>query len=251
MLGIPKEKGGIKRLFIADDGKLLLEGDQKQCEIRALGALANDTQMIDDFGAGKDFHGIARDRMYHKGYDKKNYTHQEVLDAKTVVFGPIYGRQPPSTARMLKCSVEEAYRYIRSIWDPYPIAEKYMADRIKEVHETGEIRCYFGHHRHFGLLTSDNIGHVENQARNVNIQSTASYINLSIMTYIFYHYDHDLILPLIPIHDAVLYSIDAARKNEARAIVEDVGNNLPSELLHTKMPFAVDIEMGRTWSGEG
>ncbi|GAH71101.1 unnamed protein product, partial [marine sediment metagenome] len=49
MLGIPVEKGGIKKLFVADEGKLLLVADQKTFELRIIGALSNDRNMMKDF----------------------------------------------------------------------------------------------------------------------------------------------------------------------------------------------------------
>jgi DNA polymerase I-like protein with 3'-5' exonuclease and polymerase domains len=98
--GIPDEKGGIKKLYLPRyEGWGIGNGDGAQMEVRALGALSNDRSMIEAFIKGVDFHGSARDRLYGRGFAKKNYTHQEVLDAKTAVFGPIYGRGAESLAQ--------------------------------------------------------------------------------------------------------------------------------------------------------
>ncbi|GAH71107.1 unnamed protein product, partial [marine sediment metagenome] len=119
--------------------------------------------------------------MFHKGLNKSSYTHQEVLDAKTVVFGPPYGRGAESVALQLHCSVKEARAYMDAIWDPYTSAMQFMRDRVREVHETGEVRSHYGRKRRWGLITSDNVKEVEHEARNFDVQSTATDTNLLIM----------------------------------------------------------------------
>ena len=244
MLGMPKEKGGIKKLFVADDGWLMLEGDGSQMEIRLLGALSNDRQMIADFGSKVDFHGQARNRLYGRGTSKKNYTHQEVLDAKTGVFGPIYGRGAASMARLLKCSVAEAQKYIDKLWEPYPTALAYLRSKEREVHVDGELVSYYGRYRRWGLITEDNVKSVEHEARNFTVSSASSDTNLLVMLAVYEKYDHELLLPLLPVHDSILCrvrpSVDIL---EYKMFCEKTAQ----ALLHTDMPFEYEVEVGSSW----
>ncbi len=276
MMGIPKEKGGIKKMFIADEGKLFAEVDGKQMELRVLGALSNDRQMIEDFSGDVDFHGRARDRMFHKGFSKKGYTHQEVLDAKTVVFGPVYGRGAESTAKMFwsakvaaargaggdldvwddlpgwkqKEEIATAQTYIESIWGPYPTARRFMADRKKELHENGEVRSFYGRKRRWGLITREIARDAENEAMNFSVSSPSSDTNLQTMLYIYNTYPHDFIFPLFTIHDAVLCSIDENRKAEATKELEETYRTIPKKLLNTDMPFEGEVEVSKRWGGD-
>ncbi len=260
MLGIPEEKGGIKKLFIADEGYLLAEGDQKAFELRILGAQANDLNLIRDLGEGKDFHGEVRDRLFGRGTDKANYTHQEVLDAKTVVFGPPYGRGAPSIARQFaggswramtredhSAKIREAQQWLNITWGPYSRALEYMQERIQEVHNTGEVRSFYGRKRRWGLITEDNVHAVENEARNFNVQSTASDTNLLVMLEIYNTFPHDLVMPLLPIHDSILMKIREDKIAELVPQIENIGTILPQKLLNTAMPFQFDLEVGKSW----
>ncbi len=260
MLGIPEEKGGIKKLFIADEGYIMAEGDQGQFELRILGALAGDLNMKSDFSEGRDFHGEIRDRLFGRGTAKSNYNHQEVLDAKTLAFGPPYGRKAPSIARQFakdkwntftdpekKVKVREAQQWLDITWEPYSRALEYMRERIREVHDTGEVRSYYGRKRHWGLITKDNVETVESEARNFNIQSTANDTNLLVMLEIYKTFPHDLVLPLLPIHDSILMRIREDKIAELAPQIEELGATLPQKLLNTTMPFKFDIEVGKSW----
>lgn len=247
MLGIPKDRGGIKKAFIGDEGKLVLECDGSQMEIRVGGALANDPQMIIDFANDIDFHGEARNRLYGRGTSKANYTHQEVLDAKTGVFGPIYGRGAPSMARLLKCSISEAQHYIDKLWEPYPTTLHYLEAKEVEVQENGEIRSYYGRWRHWGLITDDNLMSVKHEARNFPVSSAASDTNLQIMLAAYREYDHDILLPLLPIHDSIVCSI---RAEGAETIARDFKvfcERKAQQLLNTSMHFKYEASLGPNW----
>jgi len=260
LLGIPEEKGGIKKLFIADEGYVLAEGDQGQFELRVLGALSNDLNMVRDFSGGKDFHGEIRDRLFGRGTDKANYNHQEVLDAKTLAFGPPYGRGAPSIAQQFArgawrtmtreeqlARIREAQHWLDITWGPYSKALEYLQKRIQEVHETGEVKSHYGRKRHWGLITEDNVKAVEHEARNFNIQSTASDTNLLVMLEIYNTFPHDLVLPILPIHDSILMRIREDKVTELAPQIEKIGATLPQKLLNTEMPFEFDIEVGKSW----
>ena len=246
-LGVPKEKGGIKKLVIAPEGRLMMEGDGAQMELRVIGALANDRNMIADFISGRDFHGITRDRMFGRGPDKENYNHQEVLDAKTVVFGPPYGRSAESIAEQLKCTVREAQDFLDMIWGPYPDAMNWLEASVRELRETGEVVSHYGRVRHWGLLTQDTYEAAGKEARNFRVQSAATDTNLLIMIGIYETIDHDLIFPLLPTHDAILNDISEARQKEAKSTFKTYAESRAQELLNTDMPFAYDIGVGKSW----
>lgn len=260
MLGLPKEKGGIKKLFVADEGYLLGDGDQGAFELRILGALANDRNMIKDLSGGKDFHGEVRDRLFSRGTSKANYTHQEVLDAKTLVFGPPYGRGAHSIAKQFaggawrgltrdeqSDKTGEAQRWLDVTWGPYKRALEYMQERIQEVHDTGEVRTIYGRKRRWGLITEDNVTSVENEARNFSIQSTANDTNLLVMLEIYNAFPHDLVMPLLPTHDSILMAIREDIIAKLAPQIEKIGASLPRKLLNTKMLFEFDVEVGKSW----
>ena len=244
MLGLPKEKGGIRQLFVADEGKLLVMMDFKAMELRVAAVLSGDSNMMDSLSVGRDFHQEARERLFGK---RPSYTHQEVLDAKMIVFGPLYGRGIPSLARQLGCSLPEAQRYFDSVFAGFQVFLKWSDDRVAEAKENGEVRSYFGRKRRWGLITDDNLKDVEHEARNHPVQSTATDVNLLTMRKIYDTFDHDLVMPLLPIHDAILLSVDESRSKELIGDLTRLASTYPSELLQTRVPFGVEVTVGKEW----
>lgn len=247
MLGMPKEKGGVKKLFVADEGFVLLELDGKGMELWHLAALSNDPAMKADMGGGRDFHGEARNRLFGRGASKDNYNHQEVLDAKMIVFGPIYGRGAPSLAAQLKCAVSTAQEWIDAIWGKYPIAFKYLKDRLGEVRDNGEVLSHYGRKRRWGLITPDNLKDVDHESRNFAVSSPSSDTNLLCMLSIYNTFPSTDVLPLLPIHDAVLMSVNESKKDELIPAVCKLYRETAQRLMKTDMTFHVDAEVGKSW----
>jgi len=244
MLGLPKEKGGIRQMFIADEGKLLAMTDFRRMEMVVASILSGDKNMQAALGEGRDFHGEARERLFGK---KDSYTHQEALDAKTMVFGPLYGRGIPSMARQLKCNYQEAKEYFNRLFAPFHVFLDWSDAQAASAVETGESRSFFGRKRRWGLITDDNIKDVEHEAKNHPVSSTASDINLLTMLKVYHTIDHDLVMPLLPIHDAFLMSVDEERHEELIREVEHIVTTYPSQLLHTDMKFQVETTVGKEW----
>jgi uracil-DNA glycosylase family 4 len=245
MLGLPKEKGGIRQMFVADEGKVLVMMDFRRMELVVASILSGDKNMQEALSAGRDFHREARERLFGK---KETYTHQEVLDGKMMVFGPLYGRGIPSMARQLKCSIPEAQEYYNRLFAPFQVFLRWSDARAEEAKETGEVRSFFGRKRRWGLITDDNIKDVEHEARNHPVSSTASDVNLLTMLKIYHTFDHNLVMPLLPIHDALLMSVDESKAESLVKEVEQIATTYPSQLLHTDMKFSVEITVGKEWS---
>jgi len=244
MLGLPKEKGGIRQMFVADEGKLLVMMDFRRMELVVASILSGDKNMQAALSEGRDFHGEARERLFGK---KKSYTHQEVLDAKTMIFGPLYGRGIPSMARQLKCSNQEAKKYFDRLFAPFQVFLNWSEAQAKRAVETGESRSFFGRKRRWGLITNDNVWSVEHEAKNHPVSSTASDVNLLTMLKVYNTIDHNLVMPLLPIHDAFVMSVDEERHEELIREVEHIVTTYPSQLLHTDVKFQVETTVGKEW----
>lgn len=276
LFGIPDEKGGIKKLYSARwSGWGIGDGDGAQMEVRVLGALSNDRQMIADFQAGVDFHGAARNRLYGRGFDKKNYSHQEVLDAKTAVFGPIYGRGAESLARQFYHSeiaalkaqgktlyyptwaslskdaqmyrIAQAQEHIDKLWAPYPTALNWLKANVEKAQKEGELRSWYGRYRHWGLITEELQENVKTQGRNFPVQSPSSDTNLLIMVGSYHKFPRSIYLPLFPVHDAVVF---AYRLGEEKGLIPELKayyEKRAQELLQTDMRFVYEFSTGPTW----
>jgi len=273
LFGIPDEKGGIKKLYLPRwPGWAIGVADGAQMEIRVLGALSNDLRMIEDFQRGIDFHGAARHRLYGRGYSKKNYTHQEVLDAKTAVFGPIYGRGPESLAQqffhseVLKLRSEgkpikyatwadlplaeqrerimQAQAHIDKLWEPYPTALAWLRANVAKAQETGELCSYYGRYRRWGLVTEAVLEEIKTKGRNFPVQSAASDTNLLIMLGSYHKYPRDMYFPLFPVHDSVVFMYRVGCESELFPSLKAYFESEAQRLLNTSMKFEYEFTMG-------
>lgn len=274
--GIPDEKGGIKKLYKARyDGWGVGDGDGAQMEVRVLGSLANDIAMIEAFRAGVDFHGAARNRLYGRGFSKGNYSHQEVLDAKTAVFGPIYGRGPESLAQQFYHSeiamlreadktirwptweslprqeqqnrILKAQEHIDKLWEPYPISLAWLKANVAKAQEDGELQSYYGRVRHWGLITEATLEDIKTAGRNFPVQSASSDTNLQIMIGSYHTFSSNYYIPIFPVHDAVVFMYKLGTENWLIPQLREYYEKRARDLLHTSMPLEYEFTIGPNW----
>lgn len=79
----------IRKAFVPDSGKVYLDADYSQIELRVLATMAEDKQMIDAFQKGEDIHKEAAAKVLHKPIEE--VTKEERSSAKAVNFGIVYG----------------------------------------------------------------------------------------------------------------------------------------------------------------
>ncbi|KKM96003.1 hypothetical protein LCGC14_1182430, partial [marine sediment metagenome] len=247
VLGIPEEKGNIRELFLADPGWILAYIDYSGNELRHGAALSGDEVMAESFRGGRDFHQESRIRMFGL---QPSYTHQQVLDAKTIVFGPLYGRGLPSLALQLKCSIKQAGEYNEAILGPYKVLFEFFDATAVELHETGEVRSHYGRRRRWGLLTDDNTSSSEREARNFSISSPSSDTNLLAMIEGSRQLSKEVARPMWPVHDAGLWQIREDVYEEVVAQLEEIYTSLPGRLLNTDVPFQVKTGIGHHWTSK-
>ena len=169
------EGSRLRAAFTAAPGKVLVDADYSQIELRLLAALSGDEYMIDAFLKGEDIHKMTAMRIF--GVDEDEVTHKMRASAKTVNFSIIYGISDYGLATDLKISMAEASEIIKQYGKQFPGITRYL----DELKETGEKKGYaetlFGRKRFLTELKSQN-RNVRNfgfrVAMNTPIQGTAA-----------------------------------------------------------------------------
>lgn len=151
----------IKKMYIPPKGKLLLQLDYGQAELRVIAAQANETEMLKWFREGRDIHlAVACDKnkwdydwalpIYLKE-DKSdpNYTKikTERKYAKTINFGIIYGQTAKKLAIGMEASIEEAERYLQQYRKRFPNIWRFINKQQKYAHKHGYVMNLFGRKR--------------------------------------------------------------------------------------------------------
>ena len=79
----------LRKVFVPDEGKVYIDADYSQIELRVLAHMSKDKHMIDAFVNGEDIHKQAASKVLHKPIEE--VTKEERSSAKAVNFGIVYG----------------------------------------------------------------------------------------------------------------------------------------------------------------
>lgn len=247
MQNIPRDKR-IKNLMCATPGKILLQLDYSQAELRVLAMLSGDEWLTQVYLDGKDLHDAVAADMFGPNFDKE----QRVM-AKTINFGIAYGRGPGSLAQTFKKSMSEARAIIDKWYKPMPKVKAWIQNR--RVMATQGEKCItpFGRERHF-VVTNENLNHIQNEYINTPIQSIASDFTMFSLIEIdkWLHQEglQDKAKIITTVHDSIILEIDDDKElvdrcaeNCTRIMAETPQKFIPS----CAVPFKADAEIGYAW----
>jgi DNA polymerase-1 len=238
---IPRDNK-VKNIFCAPRGRLLIEADYKALELRLLAHFSKDPYLIKAFNENRDIHNEVSFEIFGK-----DFTKEQRVAVKGVVFGSVYGRTAFSIAEEFNISVRDAQKILNGWLNKIPIAMEYMKEQERHLLSKEPFITPFGRYRRYGVITGDQSQ--KNEARNFIIQSSGSDLNLiSAMNMEEPLVKHDTFSVNI-VHDSV--------ENECpnnRPIVEnviDIINNTmmqtPRDWLSPEIEFPVEIKIGHSW----
>ena len=168
MQNIPSHNKDIRKMFIADEGCVLMSSDFSQQEPKCLAALCKrdgDPQMYNTFMADKDIYGEIASKSFHKPYEEclefrpDGSTNKEGKErrsqAKTILLGVLYGRGEESIAEQLNCSIEEAKSIKESVFKGFPAIRKFEKDSLNFAYYNGYVTTVCGRKRRLPDLMLD------------------------------------------------------------------------------------------------
>jgi uracil-DNA glycosylase family 4 len=242
MQNIPRE-GGTREVFAAPPGRILVEVDLSQAELRVLAHLSRDEFLVQCYREGRKLHHEVAVTMYGEGYNGHQY-----IRAKAVNFGIAYGRGGASLAQEFDIPVSEGEAMVDTWFKRAPRAHKYILWCRQQPLLGKALVSPFGRRRRFGLVTKENLHEVQNEASNFPMQSTASDITLVAAS----EMEPDLpasveIINLV--HDSILFecpdSPDIVR--EVIRIAKYHLKRVPEEAFRSVVPFESDAKLGFAW----
>ena len=253
-LTMPRESRGdlyrsIKNVFIADPECFLWASDYRSAELRVMAVMANDDWLINQLSQPDvDFHSLMAEQIYGDKFlnaDKAKQKELRVI-AKMFVFGLSYGREAPSIAKQLGCSISEATEMITNYFKPMPNLLAWRKEMETQATTEGYLETPFGRRRRFPLITKDNVHDIKKQAVNSPVQATANDLNLLTMEKIRRELGPD-VRTLWPVHDSILMNVKETVTKECLYDLRDILFKYPSELLKSRLPFFIDIAVGYAW----
>lgn len=233
----------IRKAFRAEEGKILIDADYSQIELRILASLSGDRHMIDAFKEGVDIHTKTASKVFHTDLDK--VTKRQRSEAKAVNFGIIYGISDYGLSQNLNIPRKEAKEYIDNYMASYPSIKEYMDSIVEKAKEDGYVETLFKRRRYIPEINSRNFNvrsFGQRVALNTPIQGTAA----DIIKIAMIETDKNLKKAgldakiVLQIHDEIILEADESSKDEAIKILRESMENAAD----LGVPLIVDIETG-------
>lgn len=233
----------IRKAFRAEEGKILIDADYSQIELRILASLSGDRHMIEAFKEGVDIHTKTASKVFHTDLDK--VTKRQRSEAKAVNFGIIYGISDYGLSQNLNIPRKEAKEYIDNYMASYPSIKEYMDSIVEKAKEDGYVETLFKRRRYVPEINSRNFNvrsFGQRVALNTPIQGTAA----DIIKIAMIETDKNLKKAgldakiVLQIHDEIILEADESCKDEAIKILR----KSMEAAADLKVPLIVDIDTG-------
>lgn len=236
----------MRKFFTSSDGKILIDADYSQIELRVMAHLCGDKNMIDAFTSGEDIHTSTAAQVFD--IMPIMVTPEMRSAAKAVNFGIIYGIGAFSLSKDINTTREQAEKYISDYLKKYPKVKKFMDNTVNNAMKTGTVSTMFGRKRRIPELSSSNKNNKASGKRiamNTPVQGTAA--DLIKIAMINVHrrlkserLDANLILQ---VHDELIIESDISCAERCSEILKEEMMNV----YDMKVPLSVDVNKGQSW----
>ncbi len=235
-----------RKFFTAAPGKVLIDADYSQIELRVLASLANDKVMIETFREGRDIHAETARSVFRgtAGIDPAELRRR----AKAVNFGIVYGIGAFSLAKDIDTSVPMAKRYIDDYLAHFSGVKAYMEKIIASAESKGFAVTYFGRKRFIPeiLSTNKNVKALGKRiAMNTPIQGTAADIIKIAMIRVSERLERELpeAKLILQVHDELI--VESPEKDAEKALL--ILTEEMQSAVTLNVPLPVDAKIGKTW----
>ncbi len=238
----------LRKYFIAAPGRVLIDADYSQIELRLLAHISGDAAMISAFTHGADIHTSTAAAVF--GVAPEDVTPELRKRAKAVNFGIVYGIGDFSLAGDLGIPVKQARAYIQSYLASYPDVAAYLKDIVAEAHAKGYVTTLFGRRRYIPEISGHNAMQRkfgERVAMNSPIQgSAADIVKIAMLGVSRRLAAEELDAKLIlQVHDELI--VEASKKDADRAAA--ILREEMEGAVKLSVPLTVDLSIGERWYG--
>ena len=236
----------LRKMFVAPAGKVLIDADYSQIELRVLAHVANDENMINAFKNDEDIHKMTASMVFNIPFDEVTST--ERTRAKAVNFGIVYGIGEFSLSQDLKIPIKLAKQYIEDYLKTYPNIKEFMQNTIQNGREDGFVTTMYERRRYLPELKSTNKNiqaFGERMAMNAPIQGTAADIIKIAMVNVYKALKEKGLKAklILQVHDELIIESPEEEKDIVKELLRTEMEN--AALL--SLPLKVDLEAGKSW----
>ncbi len=236
----------IRKVFIPEEGYVLLDADYSQIELRVLAHMSGDEALIAAYREAQDIHRMTASQVFHVPFDQ--VTDLQRRNAKAVNFGIVYGISSFGLSQDLSITKKEAQEYIERYFETYPKIKEFLDGLVKGGREKGYVETLFGRRRPMPELKSSNFmqrSFGERVAMNAPIQGTAADIIKIAMNRVSQRLREEGLRSrlILQVHDELLVE---AHKEELSRVQEILAGEM-RQAAQMAVPLEIDMHGGSNW----
>lgn len=236
----------VRKIFKPEPGKVYIDADYSQIELRVLAHMSEDTHMVQAFKDGEDIHRQAASKVFKTPMDE--VTKEQRSNAKAVNFGIVYGISDFGLGEQLGISRKIAKQYIEEYLQEYAGIKNFMDDMKEKAKETGYVETLFNRRRYIPELKSNNYmvrQFGERAAMNTPIQGTAADIMKIAMINVYKKLIEENLEAkiVLQVHDEMMIEAPLA---EAEKVKEIVKTEMESA-IKLNVPLIAEVSEAENW----
>ncbi|NLF34693.1 MAG: DNA polymerase I [Clostridiales bacterium] len=237
----------LRKMFVAPPGRVLVDADYSQIELRLLAHISGDTAMIEAFRSGQDIHTVTASQVF--GVAPADVTHEMRRRAKAVNFGIVYGISAFSLSQDIGVFPNEAKEYMDRYFETYHGVRSYMEDIVKQAKKDGYVSTLLGRRRWLPELNASNYNvrsFGERVALNMPIQGTAADVIKLAMLRVDQALRQEVpdARLILQIHDELVVE---CREEDAERVKELLRREMESA-MPLSPPLAAEAGAGKSWA---
>ena len=236
----------VRKIFKPEEGKVYIDADYSQIELRVLSHMSEDEHMVQAFKDGEDIHKQAASKVFKTPIDE--VTKEQRSNAKAVNFGIVYGISDFGLGEQLGISRKQAKVYIEEYLEQYKGIKNFMDNMTEKAKETGYVESLFNRRRYIPELKSSNYMVRQFGARaamNTPIQGTAADIMKIAMINVYKELrDRGLESKIVlQVHDEMMIEAPLKEAEEVKQIVKEKMESA----ISLKIPLIADVSEAENW----
>lgn len=236
----------VRKIFKPEQGKVYIDADYSQIELRVLAHMSEDTHMVQAFKDGEDIHRQAASKVFKTPMEE--VTKEQRSNAKAVNFGIVYGISDFGLGEQLGISRKIAKQYIEEYLQEYAGIKNFMDDMKEKAKETGYVETLFNRRRYIPELKSNNYmvrQFGERAAMNTPIQGTAADIMKIAMINVYKRLIEEKLDAkiVLQVHDEMMIEAPLAEAEKVKKIVKTEMESA----IKLNVPLIAEVSEAENW----
>ena len=236
----------LRKVFKPAEGKIYIDADYSQIELRVLAHISNDEHMVQAFNNGEDIHKQAASKVFNTPIEE--VTKEQRSNAKAVNFGIVYGISDFGLGEQLGISRKKAKQYIDQYLEQYSGIKKFMDEIVEQAKETGYVETLFKRRRYIPELKSSNYmvrQFGQRAAMNTPIQGTAADIMKIAMINVLREIKNRNMKSkiVLQVHDEMMIEADLEEIEEIKEILK----NCMETAITLRVPLIAEVSEATNW----